>query len=200
MQSIQKQQYQVTRYEPVQSTRKVAVNRIKWVEDEVIAMKPVTVVKNVPVTRTAWTWAPMGTAMAVAPSATQLSLAPTADPISSATKPDENRTARRPVPEPRDAGDDVFDDRGELDRIEGEQSSPRTSVKPTGNGLGQISGPSTEMAATPARSTKSLFVPVGPRSSRSVSVARVNGWKATNQSSESESPILLPASATVAAR
>jgi hypothetical protein len=199
MQTVQKQEYQVTRYVPEQTTRKVAVNRIKWVEDEVIAMKPVTVVKNVPVTRTAWTWAPVGTTMAVAPSATQLSLAPTADPISSAKKPDENRTARRPVPEPRDASDDVFDDRGETDRIKDEQSAPRTSVKPTDNGLGQISGASTEMAATPARSTKSLFVPVGPRSGRGVSVARVSGWKATNQSSESASPILLPA-ATVAAR
>jgi len=200
MQTVQKQQYQVTRYEPVQSTRKVAVNRIKWVEDEVVAMKPVTVVKNVPVTRTAWTWAPVGTTMAVAPSATQLSLAPTADPISTAKKPDENRTARRTVPEPRDAGDDVFDDRGELDRIEGEQTPRRTSVKPVDDGLGQIPAPSIEMAAAPKRSTKSLFVPVGPRSSRSVSVARVSGWKATNPSSESESPILLPASATVAAR
>ena len=64
-QTIQKQQYQVTRYEPVQSTRKVAVNRVRWVEEEVVAMKPVTVMKNVPVTRTAWTWAPVGTAMAI---------------------------------------------------------------------------------------------------------------------------------------
>ncbi|MBI1312333.1 hypothetical protein GC176_13670 [bacterium] len=200
LQSVQKQQYQVTRYVPEQTTRKVAVNRIKWVEDEVIAMKPVTVVKNVPVTRTAWTWAPVGTAMALAPSSTQLSLAPTADPISTAKKPDENRTARRPVPEPRDAGDgDVFDDRGEIDRIEGEQSR-RTSVKPTDDGLGQIQKNSTEMAVAPAPSTKSLFVPVGPRSSRSVSVARVSGWKATNHSAESESPILLPAAATIAAR
>ncbi|MHC4875668.1 MAG: hypothetical protein ACYTGL_04160 [Planctomycetota bacterium] len=201
VQSTQKRSYQVTRYVPEQTTRKVAVNRIKWVEDEVIAMKPVTVMKNVPVTRTAWTWAPAGTAIAVAPSATQLSLAPTADPISTASKPDADRTARRIVPEPRDAGDgDVFDDRGEIDRIEGEQSPRRSAVEPTDNGVGQISRQPAQLAAAPAQPAKSLFVPVGPRSSRSVSVARVGGWKATNRTADSKSPILLPATATVAAR
>lgn len=202
VQSVQKKSYQITRYVPEKTTRKVAVNRIKWVEDEVLAMKPVTVVKSVPVTRTAWTWAPVGTATAALPAASQLSLAPTPDPVSTAGKPDEDRTARRTVPEPRDAGDDVFDDRGDLDQIEKDQS-PRTSVQPADENLGQINRQPRQLATSAPQnrtSGKPLFVPVGPRSNHRTHVARVSGWKATSRAATESTPVLLPAAATVAAR
>ena len=185
VQSVQPRTYQVTKYVQEQSTQKVAVNKVRWVEDEVIALKPVTVVKTVPTTRTAWTWqtygAPTTTAWAPAP-ATTTALRPTVDPISRSARTEPvDRTATRPA-----EGDheEAVDDRGDINRIDNE-TPRRSAIEPRDRTTSQRSG---------------LFEPVSPRfASR---IARVGGWRASSRSTTpaanpattSEAPILLSAS------
>lgn len=61
--------YNVTRYEPYQTTRKVAVNSVRMVAEEVTQMEPVTVMKTIPTgTTIAWVSpSQLGTATALAP-------------------------------------------------------------------------------------------------------------------------------------
>ena len=204
-QTMQEQSYQVTRYEAVQTTQKVAVSKVRWEEKEVIAMRPVTVMQSVPVTRTAWTWAPAGTTMAsgfgpstiaFAPSTTttQLSLAPTPDSISTATRVEPaTRTARKPETTSGSSSsnrtsdssaDPAHDDRNELHRIESSQLpvpvAPRQATRP----------------ADYDTHTKSLFEPVRPGSSRTSGLARVGGWRASQ--TVAQAPVLLPAPIAVA--
>lgn len=198
VQSVRQQTYKVTKYVPEQTTRKVAVNKVRWVEEEVVAMKPITVMQTVPVTRTAygfgnyaptnrtawgfnnyapatqtaWGW----NTMAAPP--TTISLAPTPDPVSAA-KPAATRAASR------DADDinKAHDDRDEVGMIERNQEPRRRSaVENHGRGLGQ----------------RSMFEPVRPRSTRAAGIARVSGWKASTPT-EKVSPILPPVSMPIAA-
>lgn len=190
LQSVRKQSYQVTKYVPETTTRKVAVNRVKWVEQEVVALKPVTVMKNVPVSRTAWTYVPYGnTAVSFAPAA-QLGLAPQPDPVSSAAKPSTTRTARRPV---TGSNNDAHDDRGEINRIESDQTpSQQSTAEPADRNLGE----SSRLRSVPNRA-KSMFEPVPARTGRSIGIARVGGWRASLKTA-ADSPILLPGGSTIA--
>lgn len=199
VQSVRQQTYQVTKYVPEQTTRQVAVNKVRWVEEEVVAMKPVTVMQTVPVTRTAYSWgmtgapatqtawgwnsyAPTQTAWgwnSVAAPPTTISLAPTPDPVSAA-KPAATRAASR-------AADDInnaLDDRGEINRIERNQEPVRRSaVENPNQGVSQRSN---------------MFEPVRPRSNRAAGIARVGGWRASTPAAE-VSPILPPVSMPIAA-
>lgn len=186
VQSVQQRTVQVTKYVKEQSTQKVAVNRVRWVEDEVIALKPVTVVKTVPTTQTAWGWqtygAPTATAWAPAPAATTTALRPAADPISrAATEKPSGRTATRSADEAHE--DDTDDDRGDINRID--NAVPRRSaVDPIDRTTSQRSR---------------LFEPVSPRSASRI--ARVGGWRASSRNAvptakpatESDDLILLSA-------
>lgn len=73
--------YNVTTMVAKQSTRKVAVNEVRYVDEEVTAMRPVTVMRTVPI-GSQMAFAPMGgTATAWGPVwGSQTVLAPTADP------------------------------------------------------------------------------------------------------------------------
>jgi hypothetical protein len=192
VQSVRQQTYQVTKYVPEQTTRKVAVNKVRWVEEEVVAMKPITVMQTVPVTRTAWGygnyapatqtafgWNTYGTpAISYAAPATTISLAPTPDPVSAA-KPAATRSASR------DADDinKALDDRSEINRIERDQEPVRSSsTEQPGAGLGQ----------------RSMFEPVRPNSNRAAGIARVGGWRASSPT-EIVSPNLPPVSMPIAA-
>ena len=198
VQSVRQQTYKVTKYVPEQTTRRVAVNKVRWVEEEVVAMKPVTVMQTVPVTRTAYgfgNYAPAARTAwgfsnyapttqtaygwnTIAAPATTISLAPTPDPVS-ASKPAATRAASRQT-------DDInraHDDRGEVNSIERNQEPVRRSaVENPGRGLGQ----------------QSMFEPVRPRSNRAAGIARVGGWKASTPTAE-VSPILPPVSMPIAA-
>lgn len=182
-QCVQKQTYQVTKYVPEMSTRKVAINKVRWEEHEVVALKPVTVMKTVSAgTQTAWTYAPMGaTVISSAPvTSSQLSLAPTADPISSRPEP-ARRSATR-------TSDDAYDDRPQTPVPSREAAPRRSAVESSSNReLGQ-------------RDTKSLFVPVGPSSKQASAIARVGGWRATSVASaaDDKTPLLVPTKAVVA--
>ena len=72
--------YNVTRMEARQTTRRVAVNTVRYVAEEVTAMRPVTVMRTVPIgTSVAFAVSPFGVGTATA-------LAPIADPVTSARK------------------------------------------------------------------------------------------------------------------
>jgi hypothetical protein len=198
VQSVRQQTYKVTKYVPEQTTRKVAVNKVRWVEEEVVAMKPVTVMQTVPVTRTAYgfgNYAPAAQTAwgfnnyapatqtawgwnTIAAPPTRITLAPTPDPVS-AGKPAATRGASRHA----DDINKAMDDRDEVNRIERNQEPARSSaVEKPGHGLGQ----------------RSMFEPVRPRSTRAAGIARVGGWKASTPSEE-VSPILPPVSMPIAA-
>jgi len=68
--------YNVTRMEPRTTTRKVAVNKVRYVSREITVQRPVTVMRTVPI-GSAIAYAPFGT-----PTATALAPTPTPDPIS----------------------------------------------------------------------------------------------------------------------
>ena len=79
--------YNVTRLVPYTTTRKVAINTVRMVAEEVTSMRPVTVMRSVPI----------GTAMSFAPyGGSATALAPTPDPIGTAEAPSQDRTAERP--------------------------------------------------------------------------------------------------------
>jgi hypothetical protein len=192
VQSVQQQTFQVTKYVPEQTTRRVAVNKVRWVEEEVVAMKPITVMQTVPVTQTAFgfnSYAPTQTAfgwngygtpaISYATPPTTISLAPTPDPVSAAT-PVPTRAATRPA----DDINKAHDDRDEVGGIERNQEPIRRSaVDEPGRGLGQRSN---------------MFEPVKPRSSQVAGIARVGGWRASAPPSN-VSPIIPPVSMPIAA-
>lgn len=171
VQTMQQRSYQVTKYVKEQTTQKVAVNRVRWVEDEVIALKPVTVVKTIPTTQTAWAMqsfgtAPVTTAWVPAPAATTTALRPTADPISRAATPSPSRTATRSADE---AHKEAADERGDINRID--NTVPRRSAV----------DPVDRTTSQRARTSRAygLFEPVSPRSASRI--ARVGGWRASSQ-------------------
>lgn len=69
--------YNVTRLVPQTSTRKVAVNSVRYVEEKVVALRPVTVMRNIPIgTRTTYSYSPYtvgGPQMVLLPSPTTVS-------------------------------------------------------------------------------------------------------------------------------
>lgn len=182
VQTIQQRSYQVTKYVKEQTTQKVAVNRVRWVEDEVIALKPVTVVRTIPTTQTAWAMQPYGapTATAWIPApATTTALRPTADPISrSASGPNPSRTATRSADE---AHKEAGDERGDINRIDND-TPRRSDVDPVDRSTSQ---------RTRTSQAYGLFEPVSPRSASRI--ARVGGWRA---SSKNTTPAVRPTAAS----
>ncbi len=85
--------YNITRMEPTQTTRKVAVNRVTYETAEVTVMKPVQVVRTMQ-TGTRVSYAPIGsTAVGAAPGGTAIGLQPTPDAKASAIRQKPPRTA-----------------------------------------------------------------------------------------------------------
>jgi hypothetical protein len=176
--STRTQTYQVTRMVPVQTKRKVAVNTIRYVDEEVVALKPVTVMRTVPVgTRTAYTFGPTYPTAAPQPAT---ALRPTPDPVSNARseKADAPRSARK---------GDRFDDSARSSRsnkIPAKPSSLTTPIlpNPTGHQTPDVLRASNE----------------APHSSRSVpSIVRVNRWRPTRTA---DSRPLTPSPAIAVAR
>jgi hypothetical protein len=78
--------YNITKMEPYQTTRQVAVSVPKWEDAEVTVMKPITVVKTMPV-GTQITYAPIGSL------GTATAIRPQADPLNTVRGPTPRRTA-----------------------------------------------------------------------------------------------------------
>lgn len=184
--TVQKRTYQVTKYVPETTTRKVAVNKVRWVDQEVVALKPVTVMKTVPTTRTAWTWSPYGTAsyggtaISYAQPASTIALKPEVDPITSSKR---TRVSTRTKEEDAAAADD----RGDINRVDTSHIQ-RTKLQPIPQHRRNV--PKTSAVK------KSLFVGVPARGARTAGLARVGGWRT---STKQAAPLLLPADIAVAA-
>jgi hypothetical protein len=101
--------YQVAKVVPVTTTRKVAVNTVRMVSQEIVTQRPVTVFKTVP----------MGSSLALGVPAgptTTTALQPTNDatpiaikPKNSGTSTTPERTAKKTPTELEESDDDVFD-------------------------------------------------------------------------------------------
>ena len=86
--------YNVSRTVAMQTTRKVAVNTVDYVDEEVVVMQPVTVVKSIPTTRTTYRLVPAGSALALAPAITNTALMPTPDPVNAQAVPKKQSASR----------------------------------------------------------------------------------------------------------
>lgn len=84
----QKKTYSVARIVPVETTRKVAVLKTEWVDEEITTSRPVTVMKTIQGTRTAYGFVPLSD------QGTRTATKPTPEPTlnRSATKPKEFKT------------------------------------------------------------------------------------------------------------
>lgn len=87
--------YNVPRTVAMQTTRKVAVNTMSFIDEDVLVMQPVTVVKSVPTTQTTYRFVPAGSALAFGPAPAATALAPTPDPVSAAKVPTRTQSATR---------------------------------------------------------------------------------------------------------
>lgn len=114
-----------TKYRAVKRREKVAVPKVEWREEKVIAYKPVTVVQSVPVgTATAFGYWPYGVPATVP----RTVLAPSTDPISQAPA---DRTSR---PRSADAADKINRNPGEGAAADGSQvPARRSSFQPAGS-------------------------------------------------------------------
>ena len=105
--------YNVPRTIAVQTTRKVAVNTMNYVDEEVVVMQPVTVVKSIPTTRTSYRFVPAGSTLALAPASSNTALRPTPETelpkTKSATRDSEKTPSNKPSDTSRGAID-VFDE------------------------------------------------------------------------------------------
>ncbi|MFM9965752.1 MAG: hypothetical protein ACKV2Q_31605 [Planctomycetaceae bacterium] len=87
--------YNVARTVAMQSTRKVAVNTMGFIDEDVLVMQPVTVVKSIPTTQTTYRFVPAGSAVAFGPVPASTALGPTPDPVSAAKLPTRPQSATR---------------------------------------------------------------------------------------------------------
>lgn len=105
--------YNVPRTVAVQTTRKVAVNTMKYVDEKVVVMQPVTIVKSIPTTRTSYRFVPAGSALALAPANTNTALRPTPESELPKTKSATRESEKTPSTKPSDTSRgavDAFDE------------------------------------------------------------------------------------------
>lgn len=95
--------YNVAKLVPYTTTRKVAVNTVKYVDEEVVSMRPVTVMRTVPIgSRTAYLYSPYAP---IVTGGSRTALGPTPDPMSDAK-------AKKNTPERISTSRDKFDRNG----------------------------------------------------------------------------------------
>ncbi len=139
--------YNVARLVPQQATKRITVNTVKYVDEEVVSMQPVTVMKTVSMTQTAFRFVPAGTATALAPVLNNMALLPSPDPLTeakvvprkqSATRDDGTNRSRTPdtkstdVPATRSSYEPPRNSLGdELDdgRRANKNDTPKSSVR-----------------------------------------------------------------------
>jgi len=131
--------YQTAKMVPYTTTRKVAVNQVRMVAQEVEIQQPVTVMKTVPVTTTAYAWGYPGmdgtataTAFGTYSPYTATALAPTPYNLapSTAIAPPATRTARGPTPAtPTPAAPTGAITDPDLDSIKRSDAPPKTTLR-----------------------------------------------------------------------
>jgi hypothetical protein len=87
--------YNVARLVPQQTTKRVAINTVKYVDEEVVSMQPVTVMKTVTTTQTAFRYVPTTTTMMLAPTVNNTALLLTPDPLTEAKVVPRKQSATR---------------------------------------------------------------------------------------------------------
>jgi hypothetical protein len=173
--------YNVTRMEAYQTTRQVAVNTVKYVDHEVVAMRPVTVMRTVPIgSRVAYTFGP------VIGGPSQTALQPVPDPLGAGQSP--SRTAVSP------------------DKFERESTNAPRETAPTRRSSHEVPADDSNVDESPfpqARSADEATEPASqPRAAVSApSVVRVKRWTATRPhvpAAVSAGPTLAPPAVSVA--
>lgn len=152
--------YNVARTVPTQTTHKVAVNTMKYVDEEVVVMQPVTVVKSIPTTRTSYRFVPAGSVLALGPASTNTALRPT--PESDLPK---TRSATRDSDKSRTT-----------DAQSGETPIKKSSDERRSSNVEFDDTPQATRESTPAPTVR--FV-----AAKMPSVARVTGWRPTRTAS-----------------
>ena len=136
--------YNVPRTVAVQTTRKVAVNSMTYVNEEVVVMQPVTVVKSIPTTRTSYRLVPAGSTLALAPAATDTALRPAPETelpkTKAATRNSENSSTNKPSEGSRSAIDESDDARPSRATNEPESTSTVRFVAAKAPGAARVSG------------------------------------------------------------
>lgn len=179
--------YKVTRYEPHPTTRKVAVNTVRYVDDQVVSTQPVTVMRSVPIgTSVAYAVSPYGVPTATA-------LQPSPDPIGTARQNSPTRSADRQNDGfggnryERDATNVKPDSSDETSLL---QNSSGASVTPAGYDEPAEPQARRQTASNPARHGARRPVP---------SIVRLNRWaprKTTSTGASAADPAVSLANST----
>lgn len=190
--------YNVTKMVPHQTTRRVAVHKLRYKEEKVTAMRPITVMRSVPIgTRMTYGVSPYAT--------TQTTLAPVPDSVGGARSAaggssGPSRTADR---DSMFDGDDETVVPGREFRRNPVDSSARDSD--TRRGFYETIPKRQQTVSRPARSEPTpKTVPSSPsvakRTTSLPSIVRVSGWTARSQRSRGSvaGPRLTPPSVSVA--
>ena len=122
--------YNVPRTVAVQTTRKVAVNTMNYVDEEVVVMQPVTIVKSIPTTRTSYRLVPAGSALALAPANSNTALRPTPESELPKTKSATRDSDKTPTNKPTDGQRGAIDDSDEARPSRAtKEATPDSSVR-----------------------------------------------------------------------
>ena len=182
VQETQQVTYNVTKMVPYTTTKKVAVNTVRYVEEEVVAMKPITVMRTVPIgTSLSYAVTPYG-------SSTQTALRPTPDPVSAAPR-DDSRTADSRNDKNRDAFENNSSD-GQ--RIKARGSSLSRPLDESRNDSEYRSDSRAQTVPSPAPAH------VAQKTFRTPSVVQVSAWKATRSHIRNAGPELVAPAVAVA--
>lgn len=167
--------YNVARAVPYTTTRRVAVNSVRYVQEDVVGLRPVTVMRSVPIgARTAYAFAPVISA------APRTVLQPLPDPL--------NRAAA-----PRRAGPRRTADSRNLEPAESNAPSDNDTEMFSPNGPGvkaenirYQTQPRVQRSRSAATSAQRIQHPSRPTGSPAVgqtpSIVRVSGWRSHHRS------------------
>lgn len=210
--------YNVTKMVAHTTTRKVAVNTVRYVEDEVVAVQPVTVMRTVPIGTTLAYGVPAYGAPATAGAPHRSALAPQPDPVSAEPiprradasddrfRPSDDRFRNRPAPAPEaprptavtpraTSGPGDLYDRGPIERESTRLVPDHDHDHDHGNEL--LRGRRAEAPAAPQRHVAARPVThsdtVAAEAPRSVpSIVRVGQWTARRPAVSDEAPLDRP--------
>ncbi len=165
--------YNVTRMEPRTTTRKVAVNKVKYVSREITVQRPVTVMRTVPI-GSAIAYAPFGTPTATA-------LAPSPDPISARSSNTPTRTAEGNAPTYNGGSDGAYKRTDNPNNSMFPQDSGGTNVNRSS--YEQVVPQRSDVPAQDPQASRSKTVEPTVRVPSAVRVGRWVGRPASRQSS-----------------
>lgn len=164
--------YQVARLEPHTITKQVAVRKIRYEDEQVVAMRPVTTYRTVPIgTQTAFGFVPFQEG-----SGTMTAKAPTPDPIST-----KSAEAPTPVPKRTAEKDSKFDTKDTKDKSSG-------GFNPFPAGTSREPRQNTQQSETEVQTADRNHSPASSANPAVPSMIRVAGWRARATQPETSLP------------